>query len=162
MNDPTPDLLAQVPPGPRIEFGVLHGGTLALMVQHDGPTYGVDSFEGFREPGPLDGTQYPKGRFKVSPEQVNAPGAVLIKGWVPDVLPELPQGPFAFAHIDMDHYEPTVAALVWIWDRMLPGGIICGDDYFPNRPLLAARALEEWANVHPPAGTQWRKIWWVR
>ena len=91
-----------------------------------------------------------------------APKAVLIKGFVPDVLALCPVGPFAFADVDMDHYAPTLAALEWLWDKMVPGGIIHADDHFPDRDWLASRAINEWTRDHPLAGEFERRAWWVR
>lgn len=38
-------------------------------------------------------------------------------------------GPYCFAHIDVDNYEPTKAAINFVLPRMSPGGIIRFDDY---------------------------------
>jgi len=81
---------------------------------------------------------------------------------VPDVLVKCPDGPFAFADVDMDHYVPTLAALNWLWDRMVPGGIIHADDHFPDRDWLASRAINEFTRLHPLSGEFERRAWWVR
>lgn len=158
-------LLAGAPSGPRIEFGVFMGETLALIADHPGETYGVDSFEGMAAETPRDvlngHSHYPKGRFAVPPDhaRANAPRAHLIQGFVPDILPNVPAGPYAFAHLDMDQYAPTKAALQWIFPRMVPGGIVCCDDWFAGRQELAAGAINE--IDRPFAGTSGRKAWWI-
>jgi len=157
-------LLSTVPDGPRIELGVYRGETLALIANHPGETIGVDSFEGMAaetERDLLDGiSHYPKGRFAVdmAPAQANAPRARLIKGFVPDILGSVPDGPYAFAHLDMDQYAPTKAALDWIFPRMMPNGVVCCDDWFAGRGILAAGAINEVAR--PFEGTSGRKAWW--
>lgn len=161
------EVLAQAPRGPRIEFGVHRGATLAIIAEHEGLTVGVDSFEGMAEPGPFDYREgrchYPRGRLKAPIEIAAArvPRARLVRGWVPEVLADLPDGPWAFAHVDLDHYEPTLATLQWLWPRMMRGGIICCDDFFPGRDWLAARAINQVARVHALSGAEGRKGWWV-
>lgn len=158
-------LLRSAPKGPRIEFGVFKGATLNLMVsegKHAGPTYGVDSFQGMAEPSELDikdgWNPYPKGRLLAAPPYI--PDTTIIKGFVPKVLEICPGGPFAFAHVDMDQYWPTWHALTWLFTRMLPGGIICCDDYFTERDWLAAGAINELAQNRPLTGIVGRKAWW--
>ena len=163
-------LLSECPEGPRIEFGVLRGATLKVMAKHSGFTIGVDSFEGMGHPGERDIVHgvnaYPKGRLSVSLSTVsrNVPSSVrLFKGFVPDILGYIPDLKFAFAHLDMDHYKPTLEALRWIWGRMLKGGIICCDDWFANSPWLAAGAIHDFSlEVDQRLKTFQRKAWWVR
>lgn len=168
-------LLDLVPLGDRIEFGVYYAQTLAIMSRHHRRTIGVDSFEGMAESGPRDllpdgSDPYPKGRLTAQMEEVRrrCPSATLVKGWVPEVFEvwlwkDMPiSGPYAFAHVDLDHYQPTLDTIRWLWDRMLPGGIICCDDWFEGRDYLAAAAINEWAEDHPLDGTLLRKAWWVR
>jgi O-methyltransferase len=169
----TPDafkgLLNAAPQGPRIEIGVHAGQSLALIADHDDQTIGVDSFEGMAEPGPEDfhapgRTNYPKGRLAVGIDRVRrfvGQGPVLIKGFVPDVLTEIPDGPYAFAHLDIDHYEPTRQALAWLFEHMAPGGALCCDDWFPGQDCLAAKALNEAAAMFPISGSEGRKVWWI-
>jgi hypothetical protein len=167
-------LLDAAPAGPRLEFGVCRGDTLALMIDHPGETLGIDSFEGMGEPGPHDASppgepSYPKGRLAVPLDFVtarfagcNEPLPILVRGWIPDVLPTLPPRAWAFVHIDLDHYAPTLACLEWVWPRMLPGGIVCCDDWFQDRDYLAGRAINEWQASHGPfAGTFGRKAYWI-
>lgn len=156
-------LLAQAPAGPRIEFGVFHGDALRRMAAHEGETIGVDSFEGMPEPTERDikdgWNPYPRGRLKADPP--NVPGARMVRGWVPEVLDDLPDGPYAFAHVDMDQYDSTLAALQWLRPRMMPGGVLCCDDWFADRDWLAAGAINAVARSWPLTGTVGRKAWWV-
>jgi hypothetical protein len=155
-------------PGPRIEFGVHKGKALAIIAAHDGATYGVDSFAGMAEPTTADidpeGThQYPKGKLAIGKDAAKqrAPHAILIQGFVPEILGSCPQGPFAFAHVDLDQFAPTQAAIEWLWPRMLPGSIILCHDWFEGRDYLAGGAINEIAKTHPLSGTKERYAWWV-
>lgn len=164
--------LSNIPEGPRMEIGVLRGDTLIRIAQHSGKTYGVDSFEGMPEPTEHDiingVNNYPKGRLAVSEGFVHrrlyleglTHSVELVRGFVPDVLSRLPDGPFALVHLDIDHYASTKAALEWLWPRMMKGGVLCCDDYFPDQQGLAALALNEWAATHPISGSEGRKCWW--
>lgn len=147
-------ILAMCPNGPRIEFGVFRGATLEKIANHDGVTIGVDTFEGMGAPGrrdTIDGrSPYPKGRLAAPIEGAASlvPRARLIKGHVPEVLSEICCDGFGFAHIDMDHYLPTIRALEWVWPRMAPNGIVCCDDWFVGRTQLASGAIAEFAASH--------------
>lgn len=156
------DLLSQAPKGPRLELGVFKGATLGLM-KHDGLLYGVDSFEGMPEPTErdiIDGwNPYPKGRLAASIRPMG--DAILVKGWVPEILSTLPNIQWAFVHLDMDQYDSTYSALEWLSTRMLPKGIICCDDYFPTRDRLAGGAINEYAKKRPLTGYIERKAWWI-
>ena len=55
-----------------------------------------------------------------------------------------PNTKLSFVLLDIDHYEPTVKALAWFWNKISSGGILVLDDYFKDRPLLASKAVDEW------------------
>ena len=162
-------MLALAPAGPRIEFGVFRGATLAEISRHVGRTIGVDTFEGMPEPTERDikdgWNPYPKGRLSAPMALAarTAPKAELIRGYVPEVLSEISATGFGFAHLDMDQYDSTMAALEWVWPRMASGGIVYCDDWFADRDWLAGGAINEFARkVWPMTGTAGRKAWWIR
>jgi hypothetical protein len=165
------DLLGSAPRGPRLELGVCNGESLLLMAQHDSMTIGVDSFEGMGEPSAHDITaegvnQYPKGRLRadyleVSRRFAHLKDVEIIKGWIPEVLLNIPTVKFAFVHVDLDHYVPTVSAIDWCWSRMSPHGILCCDDYFPDCEILASLAIKEAIRDRRPIdGVITRKCYW--
>lgn len=136
------------------EFGVHHGGSfqhlLPHALEHNLDIYAVDSFEGMGEPGPRDGDRYPKGRLSVGgPDTFTRRFGMhtnvrVLPGFIPDVLNRFDASTrFAFVHLDVDHYQPTVDVLKFIWDRMLPGAIIAVHDYFPGRTDLTTPAVDE-------------------
>lgn len=53
----------------------------------------------------------------------------LVKGWFPGSFNGYEHLRFRFAHIDVDLYDPTRAALELIWPRMVPGGAMLFHDY---------------------------------
>lgn len=53
----------------------------------------------------------------------------IYKGRIQETSPQVENKTFCFVHLDMDLYEPTVFALQFFEQRLLPGGIIVVDDY---------------------------------
>ena len=47
----------------------------------------------------------------------------------------------ALLHLDMDVYEPTMAALDQLWERVVPGGLVLVDDY--STVLGATQAVDD-------------------
>ena len=156
---------AKAASGDFAELGCYAGRTTSVLCklgkQHARMVHAIDSFRGMAEPGPNDGENYPAGNFDVGgldgfAKLMSAKGLVLGQdykahaGYVPEVLywadPELTTLRLSFAYLDLDHYEPTLHALRWLWEHMNPGGVILCDDYdAPDGPhVLAALALREW------------------
>jgi predicted O-methyltransferase YrrM len=151
-------LAHSAPQGPACELGVWNGlSTLVLshMAQRDDLTV-IDSFEGLSPANVVrDGIALadasgsvhpPTNYFKVDMDAVTArfPDSVkVIKGWVPEVLEELPEQKWSFVHIDLDLYDPTKAAIEYFVPRMVHGGIIVEDQYFTFLFPGAGRAWDE-------------------
>jgi hypothetical protein len=57
------------------------------------------------------------------------PGAVIVPGAVPEVLPCVDTEAVAFLHLDMNCAYPERAALEYFWPKMAPGGVALLDDY---------------------------------
>ena len=55
--------------------------------------------------------------------------AVLIKGIVPDTLPQAKTDRVCYLSIDMNCVIPEVAALEYFWDKLVPGALVILDDY---------------------------------
>ena len=53
----------------------------------------------------------------------------IIKGAVPDTLPQVDSNKICYLSIDMNCVKPERDALNFFWDKMVPGGIIILDDY---------------------------------
>ena len=145
-------------PGDFIELGVYEGGSallLALALQEAKSTRKVhlcDAWMGMPEPGPRDaGTILRRGVFagpteaRVSDflERHGVRSHVEIHaGWVADTLPKL-EGPFALAHVDLDLFDSTRAALLHLLPRMTAAGVVVCDDYGGKRFPGVSRAVLE-------------------
>lgn len=142
-------------PGMRVECGVYRGATALLFCHGIGsaePGYRgegmhlIDSFSGTSESvgedliavRESDGTTkmqafFPAGKTDTSADLVRGffaaefPRVQIHAGWVPDVFATLPEGRWAFAHIDLTLFEPTLAALEYFYPRLSQGGVILCD-----------------------------------
>ena len=94
----------------------------------------VDSFQGLSAPGSYDGTYWKKGVL-VSSESLTRKNlkefdcVVYHPGWIPEKFSEVAHLHFAFVHLDIDLYQPTLDALTFFYQRIYPGGMILCDDY---------------------------------
>ena len=148
---------ARTLPGLWAECGVFAGTTslaLCLAARAEQPGFDgggmhlVDSFEGLSELGEADlraeraadgsttMVQPPRNRTNfaaplelVRDAMAGFPGASLHKGWIPQVLAELPEASWSFVHVDVDLYRPTLDCLEYFFPRLVPGGVIVCDDY---------------------------------
>lgn len=153
--------------GDIMEIGVFRGGTFNQMLcalrrmaeprtKHTfnflPKTYAVDSWEGMAAPGPLDGDQYPKGKFSQATVEVFHQGMaqrgwskedyVACKGWVPEVLLKFPADlSLSFVHVDLDQFQPTVDAAEWAWRHLPQGGVIAFHDWYPAKAQYAAAGI---------------------
>jgi len=140
--------------------------------------YAVDSWRGMAPPTDRDvesdGTcQYPEGGLATDyakfEKRIASFGDTvrIVRGFIPDVLEEIGAGVrFAFAHVDLDQYAPTLCALRWIWPRVVPGGIVAVHDWFFGREILAAAAVVDWIvadNIRVAGGfARTRHIWFIK
>lgn len=155
--------------GDLAEVGVFEGASAIAMLAFSSTAryWGYDSFEGLSAPDPeLDGTYWSVGDMATAEHtaverlQSFDDRVVLVKGWVPDCF-EMVEGPsrLSLSHIDVDLFDPTLAALQYVASRTLVGGFIVCDDYgFASCPG-ATRAVDEfvaatpcWTLLHLPTG----------
>ena len=141
-------------PGARVECGAYRGAT-ALLVCHAWRSrqidfkgedfYLIDSFTGTGTSveedyipvrGPDGETHmepfFPAGKSDTSPESVRGyfsdfPDTRICAGWIPEVFGTLPERDWAFVHIDLTLFEPTLAALNYFYPRLSKGGVIVCD-----------------------------------
>jgi predicted O-methyltransferase YrrM len=139
------DLVVSLPDGSRIvDVGVYQGRTAIAMALACRGTrkkvYAVDPWHDYTEDGQkVDGWLQEQGlgslevayqrflrnrrRFRVEPwlEVIRAPSVEAAKAWS--------HGPIALAFIDGSHEAESVRADIDFWTaRLLPDGVICGDD----------------------------------
>jgi hypothetical protein len=152
LRDAILHVLGKGVPGDFIETGVWRGGACIFMRAILG-AYGVtdrniwvaDSFEGLPPANaalyPADGVDhdlsiYPE--LAVSLDEVKANFAKydlmddqvkFLKGWFKDTLHTAPIEQLAILRLDGDMYESTMDALVALYDKLSPGGVIIVDDY---------------------------------
>ncbi len=123
------------------EFGVHSGASINFFANTLAPMagltiYGFDSFEGIKEP--WYGTQAGKNAMNMNGELPKVrDNIVLIKGWFVETIPVFLQNHsdnMAFIHIDSDTYNSANTILQLCHKRIVPGTIICFDDYlaYPN------------------------------
>lgn len=137
------------------ECGCFRGLSSHLMLNRlkraepafDGRGYHVfDSFEGLSEPGAEDAVpgddadaeglrmMCRKGRFAALLETVRKaladfPGVEYHPGWIPRSFAGLAERDYRFVHLDLDLYDPTLAALEYFYPRLARGGLVVCDDY---------------------------------
>ena len=126
--------------GDFIECGVFRGGT-ALLLARSLPKdarklWLFDSFQGLSEASKNKGDFYRQGDFQeTSYEAVSAllspysQKIELRRGWIPTSFGGLEHLKFAFAHVDVDLFEPALACCQFIYPRLVFGGVMIFDDY---------------------------------
>jgi SAM-dependent methyltransferase len=160
-------------PGHIAEFGCWHGNNLILMakiLQLLQPNtykyiYGFDSFEGLTTFSKEDGFddngkslyhayQGDEKRLKTMLEFFDFEEWVyLIKGDALETIPrfkeENPHLRFSLAYIDFDSYKPCLEAVMFIHDRLSPGGVIAFDEALLNSWKGEGQVLNELLDRYP-------------
>jgi hypothetical protein len=153
-------------PGSRAECGVLRGLSallLAATLRKAAPAfdlrqlYLIDSFEGLSAMHPADavkataaGGTYSmrEGAFGDTSaghvRRVMDDCCSIVQGWIPEVLASLPETSWAFVHLDVDLYEPTLGGLEYFVPRLSPGAVVINDDYLSPLFPGAGQAWDEY------------------
>ena len=75
----------------------------------------------------------------------------LYPGWIPSRFPEVASETFAFVHVDVDLFEPTLQSLEFFYPRLAPGGAMQIDDYnFMDWPGTTA-AVDQFRAANKPS-----------
>lgn len=142
-------------PGDTAECGVYQGASSYLICKmnsknqiHSRIHYIFDSFEGLSEPSKLDGSHWKKGDLSCGIDVLKSnlsdcENFSLHPGWIPDRFVDIENKKFAFVHIDVDLYQPTLDSLKFFYSRMTKGGIIICDDYGFTTCVGATQAINE-------------------
>jgi hypothetical protein len=151
--------------GDTAEAGVYEGGSSWLICQARGQRskhWGFDSFEGLSPPSQRDGDFWSAGDLAVSETRARALleplGAIVLKGWIPEVFAEARIDRLVFAHVDVDIHDPTLASFEYFYDLLVPGGVIVCDDYGFTPCMGAKQAVDEFMAdrpenlIHSPTG----------
>ncbi|MFM7423430.1 MAG: TylF/MycF/NovP-related O-methyltransferase [Elainella sp.] len=129
--------------GSIIEIGVWQGGTGVLMAHRvatcgiTDPVYLCDTFSGVVKASDKDsfykGSEHADTSQAIVEQLVSQFGLTqvkILKGIFPDETAHLiGDDKFRLCHVDVDVYQSAKDVVAWVWDRMVPGGIIVYDDY---------------------------------
>jgi hypothetical protein len=148
-------------PGDTAECGVFQGASSYLICRafteypnHLRTHFIFDSFAGLSEPQRIDGGHWTKGFLTCDLDAVKRnlhefPNISWHKGWIPDRFGDAADRRFAFVHIDVDLYQPTLDSIQFFYPRMNEGGIILCDDYGFTTCPGATRAIDEFLSNQP-------------
>lgn len=145
--------------GDCVECGVYRGGyALTAMTYVDfgraaKSFYLLDTFSGLvdRYISPEEKARgIQAGGYEDSYESVqntfkHLPNVKIIKGAVPDTLPQVDADKVSFLSIDMNCKEPEIAAAEFFWEKLVSGAVIVLDDYGWRKHIAQKRAFDEFA-----------------
>ncbi len=151
-------IAARAVPGDTAECGVRFGKSSFFVLNGlndpGRPHHLCDSFEGLSQPTADDAEvgarrdAWQAGDLeadeRITREQLRAfPQCRFHRGWIPECFAGLEDRRFAMVHIDVDLYEPTLAAFEFFHPRLSPGAVMVCDDYgFASCPG-ARKAVDE-------------------
>jgi Macrocin-O-methyltransferase (TylF) len=140
------------------EVGVYKGGTSFFLCEllrklhaSHARFYSIDTFEGHSAidlPIAMEGLHSPRKFEKTSFEEVSRllsgfPFATVIMSRIQECADLIEPDRFHFVHLDVDIYEPTLFSLKLFLPQMVPGGIVCVDDYNKKSCPGVRQAVEE-------------------
>lgn len=70
---------------------------------------------------------------------------VIVRGPVPDTLPQVASESVAFLSIDMNCVPPEIAAASYFWDKLSKGAVVVLDDYGAPGHTLQKRAFDQFS-----------------
>lgn len=151
-------------PGDIAECGVREGKSALFMLEAlnaDRMLFLFDSFEGLSDPlpgkdtlassiNPSTGVRIFAGDFEAVRSRFHGRDNVqLLKGWIPERFEDVKNRGFAFVHIDVDLYEPTLDSFKFFYPRLKRSGIMVCDDYGSGAYPGARRAMDEYFSDKP-------------
>jgi hypothetical protein len=145
-----------------VEVGSFEGGSILTLglrfLNRDIDFYSVESFTGSLD-GTMDGFPLPSRRNFVE-HLARFPGlrVTLVPGDSVHAAALFDDGSLDCAFIDARHDTPSVLRDIAAWTpKLVPGGLVAGDDYGLDSVYAAVHATFPAVNV-TPSGT----VWWVR
>ena len=145
--------------GDFVECGVYRGGLARAIVDYVGfadlskAFYLFDTFEGIPEAS-ISQAERALGRQPGEYEECYAAVCETfrpfsnvhpIRGRVPEVLSQVEIERVAYLSLDMNVYQPEIAAAEHFWPRMTSGGILLLDDYGFRRYVMQKHAFDAFA-----------------
>jgi O-methyltransferase len=76
------------------------------------------------------------------------PNVKLIRGPIPDTLPQSPPKKICYLSIDMNTVIPEIAAAEYFWDKLVSGAVIILDDYGHYLHINQKHAFDNFAIKH--------------
>ncbi len=145
-----------------LEVGVWRGGTAGIMAQQlfnlnsTATLYLADTFAGVAKAGAND-SFYTGGEHSDTSEQIvedvlknksQYPHYSILKGIFPeDTEQKIPATEvFGLCHIDVDVYTSAKDILEWVWNKLIPGGVVVFDDYGFHTCTGVTKLVEEYRN----------------
>ena len=143
-----------------LEVGVWRGGTAAIMAQQlsnlrsNAALYLADTFTGVAKAGDNDAF-YTGGEHNDTSQAIvegllqstsKYPNYKILKGIFPDDTSHLipANESFGLCHIDVDVYSSAKDILEWVWDKLIPGGVVVFDDYGFHTCTGVTKLVEEY------------------
>lgn len=152
---------AQRLPGDFVECGVYKGGYARANIEYlDFNRLGkkyflLDTFNGLaenyvseqeRQRGLLQAySLYEECYAAVHHTFAPYPNVVIVRGAVPETLPQVTTAQVCFLSIDMNNAAPEVAAAEYFWDRLVPGAVMLLDDYGHRLHAVQKREMDAFA-----------------
>jgi hypothetical protein len=144
-------------PGDFFEAGTGSGGAARLMLDTARELglsrrgWFLDTFEGYQKvDSHRDGSHVAVNQCRLAPRdqvtellQDKSAEVHIIAGLIPATLAEVHTEHIAFAHIDVNLHEPTLAATRFCLERLSPGGAMVFDDYNWPACYSARKAIDE-------------------
>ncbi len=120
----------------------------------------VDSFSGVI-PDLLSESEVEREKYGLKPDQLwsevyqdvlnlysSMDNIEVIRGVVPNILSKLKVDNIAFVSLDLNSAQPEKAVLDFVWDKLIPGGIIVLDDYGYPGFEEQQKVHDEFAKAH--------------
>ncbi len=164
---------ARTRPGAMAEAGVFKGGSARLICENKGSAmlHLFDIFEALQDGELADGAEASEVQRHFGPVHGNRsavehllrpyPKVQFHPGLFPNSTAGLDRLSFSFVHLDLDLARATNAALEYFHPRLIPGGILIGDDY--DDPQLR-RCFEAYFKTRPDTLIElpWSQVMVVR
>ncbi|MFZ1368842.1 MAG: TylF/MycF/NovP-related O-methyltransferase [Ferruginibacter sp.] len=143
-----------------LEVGVWRGGTAGIMSQQlsnlksTATIYLADTFAGVAKAGAND-SFYTGGEHSDTSQYIvedvlknksQYPHYKILKGIFPeDTANKIDANEqFGLCHIDVDVYDSAKDILEWVWDKLIPGGLVVFDDYGFHSCTGVTKLVEEY------------------
>jgi O-methyltransferase len=121
--------------GDFVECGVNRGGISRSVMEYvgfdslDRKFFLLDTFRGSSEVATPNKSEYLECYEDVIKTFSPFPNATIIRGMVPETLPQVESEKICYLSIDMNNPAPEVAALRFFWPKLVQGAIVILDDY---------------------------------